>query len=208
MSADLVSRYVWRGLDYTNAPCFQPSLTYTNGGLEIGAWAATTLANNAQMTDEINLFAGYSAALGDAGSLGIVVTDYYFPNLGVGRGLGDCSDGNGAHVLEVGAQFNGEEIPFWVHVFINVWNDADNSVYAELGYTTAVGNTDLSLHVGGTTGGDLGFYGTVDASLINVGITAERSIEVTDSFSVPVFCSLIANPSEDILRVVFGMTLE
>ncbi len=207
ISADLVSRYVWRGLDYTNAPCLQPSIEYSNSGFFIGAWGATTLSNSAQATDEIDVYTGYKFSLGDAGTLGVIVTDYYFPNLGVGRGFGDFSDGSGAHVIEAGLQFDGEELPFWLHGFVNFWNDSDNSVYVEAGYNVEVSETELSLFIGGTLGGDTGFYGTPDAALINIGVKGEKTIAITDSFSLPVYCSMIGNPNEDILRMVFGMTL-
>ena len=32
-SADIVSRYVWRGIDFGGSPSIQPSLTFQNGNL-------------------------------------------------------------------------------------------------------------------------------------------------------------------------------
>ena len=40
VSVDLMSRYIWRGIDYGNAPSIQPTLSLTKGGFEIGSWGA------------------------------------------------------------------------------------------------------------------------------------------------------------------------
>ena len=38
--ADIVSRYVFRGIDFGESATVQPSISYSVGGLEIGTWAS------------------------------------------------------------------------------------------------------------------------------------------------------------------------
>ncbi|MGD0710477.1 MAG: hypothetical protein ABR968_04790, partial [Bacteroidales bacterium] len=40
ITADFVSRYIWRGLDYGKAPSIQPTFSFIKSGFEIGAWGA------------------------------------------------------------------------------------------------------------------------------------------------------------------------
>jgi len=40
VTADFMSRYIWRGLDYGKSPSIEPTLSFTKGGFEIGAWGS------------------------------------------------------------------------------------------------------------------------------------------------------------------------
>ena len=45
LGVDLVSRYIWRGINVGDAPSVQPSLSLEVRGFEIGAWGAYSLSN-------------------------------------------------------------------------------------------------------------------------------------------------------------------
>lgn len=72
----IVSRYVWRGTDFGNSASVQPSLHYSVGGLEVGAWASYPISSDitSLSVNENDLFIKYSI-----GRLGLMITDYYFP---------------------------------------------------------------------------------------------------------------------------------
>jgi hypothetical protein len=40
ITADFVSRYIWRGLDYGKAPSIQPTFSFIKSNFEIGTWGA------------------------------------------------------------------------------------------------------------------------------------------------------------------------
>jgi len=52
IGADLVSRYVWRGTDFGNSAAIQPSISYTSGSVEIGAWSSWSLTGDTRSNQE------------------------------------------------------------------------------------------------------------------------------------------------------------
>jgi hypothetical protein len=42
--ADVMSRYIWRGIDFGNSPAVQPSLFLSWRGLNVGAWGSYSFA--------------------------------------------------------------------------------------------------------------------------------------------------------------------
>lgn len=198
-SADFVSRYLWRGLDFGNTFSIQPSIALTSGDFEVGFWGSYPFTNTAGGNEEMDLYLGYTL-----GHFSVLVTDYYFPNSG---GKYGNYDDPGAHTLEVGLSYGGSEsFPLSVTAFMNVYNDEDNTVYFELGYSTEVSDVAVDLFVGGTPGGDGGYYGTTEFNLINIGVTASKDVKITDDFSLPVFSSYVLNPNTEVAYLVFGVS--
>lgn len=72
LGADVVSRYIWRGLDFGNAVSVQPGLSVAFGDLEVGSWASYAITGST--ADEFDLYATY--AIGD---FSVGLTDYSFP---------------------------------------------------------------------------------------------------------------------------------
>jgi len=208
IGADLVSRYLWRGTDYGQSPSIQPTINFTTGGFELGVWGAYQLGRDASElpTDELDLYLGYTFTLGNT-SLGFIVTDYYFPNAG-GRFGNFDNNGKGAHIIEVGTTFTlTESIPFYLSGYVNVYNDPDYSSYFEVGYSTSIHEVGLDLFIGATPGGQNQYYGTKNFSVINTGITASKSIKITEDFSLPIFASYIINPNQNQGYFVFGISI-
>lgn len=208
VGGDLVSRYVWRGTDFGQSPSIQPGLDFSTSGFSVGVWGAYQLGRDASElpSDELDLYLGYSLALGSS-SLDFVVTDYYFPNAG-GR-FGDYDgEGKGAHIIEVGATYTApESFPIYLSAYVNVYNETDNSSYFEIGYSTAVKDVSLDIFAGSTPGGTNKYYGTDNFSFINIGITASKKIKISDDFSLPLFGSYIINPQQNKGFFVLGITI-
>src|SRR6056297_1889926 len=126
VGADLVSRYVWRGSDFGNAAAVQPSIAFTEGNLEIGAWGSWAL-NGAPGGNENDLYASYSFK-----NFSFTVTDYFFPAY-TGADMIDDYGETGGHVVEtaIGVSVN----KFSLMAAINAMGaDTDNSKYIEFGY--------------------------------------------------------------------------
>jgi hypothetical protein len=145
ISADLVSRYVWRGVEFGNSPAIQPSLTYTKGGFSLGAWGNYSFNTNTRGT-ELDIFAAYAFDFG----LSITVTDYYFPielteivgetNLETGEffgvmtdeRIGDYFDYKNDHFFEIGVGQNIGNFSLSANYFFS--NSMNNDLYFEAGY--------------------------------------------------------------------------
>ena len=199
--ADIMSRYVWRGLDYGAAPSIQPYLEYSKGGFAIGAWGAYTTSfskANESGIQEMDLYASYTIA--DIITVG--VTDYFFPQeIDYNYNYFDYGSDTSGHVIEGLVSFNGlENLPLSLTLGYNLVNDDDNSLYVELGYSFT--GVDLFLGAGN------GLYtGDGEFSVVNIGISSSKEIAITDNFSLPVSASLITNPEAKQIHLVFGISL-
>ncbi len=198
--ADLVSRYVWRGIDFGESASVQPALTFSYNGLEIGTWASYATNPGSSDDNEHDLWIGYSA-----GAFSIGVTDYYFPN------GGDFSNfdgkGAGAHTIEPYASFGGTEtFPATLYVAVNAYNDEDYSTYVNASMPFSVSGVDMSFGVG-VSAMESEAYGTGGFSIIDMALSASKSIPVTDKFELPVSISYILNPTADTSFLVFGISL-
>jgi len=228
--ADLMSRYIWRGLDLGGAsPSIQPSLAYNftskNGihSLSVGAWGAYTFSSTAN--EEIDLFVSYT--LFDMVSL--TVTDYFFPglNTGVKDDYFIYSPDSTGHVFEGMISFNGtKKIPVTFLFAMNFYgNDARKMVndsvegnivmskYIELGFIHSFKFFDFKAFIGAaldnpdTRFAPVGYYGNREAGIINIGIKVSKEIPITEKYSLPVQCQLITNPMLQKVFLVFGITI-
>jgi hypothetical protein len=213
--ADLYSRYLWRGLDFGNSPSFQPSITYTTGGLSVGFWGAYALSETTNPADgskftyaEDDFWASYSVALENAGSFSVTYTDYYIPSLGIPFGFyKPTSPGSAAHTLEGGISYTGpEKFPVTLAFYTNLSNDPDNSSYIQAGYPFTINDVTLTL-TAGFTGAKSAYYGTTKGDVLNLGINVAKSITITDKFALPINVSYINNPSQDKSYLVCGVSL-
>jgi hypothetical protein len=192
LNVDVMSRYVWRGADFGNSPSIQPEISFEAGGFEIGTWAAFATTGNPDGT-EVDWYVSYTFETDNAGSIELIFTDYTFP---VGTGY-FSSD---AHFCELGIGYSGpDKFPFSISAGMFLTNDDDSSVYIELGYDT--GPVDLFL---GFTPAESELYGTTGAGVINLGLSTEREVQISDQFSLNLTGSVKTNPYNDTLFFVFG----
>ncbi|MEI6851811.1 MAG: hypothetical protein WCL06_03170 [Bacteroidota bacterium] len=73
VGADIMSRYVWRGMDYGNSASIQPTLSFGLGNFELGYWGAIALTSNYIESD---LYLKYTLK-----GFSVCLTDYYIPSL-------------------------------------------------------------------------------------------------------------------------------
>jgi hypothetical protein len=205
IDADIMSRYIWRGLDFGNAVSLQPALSFRGGNFKIGVWGAYSIgAVDNEGFAESDLWASYSIPT-PGGEFSFVVTDYYFPSNGY-RYFDYDKDGRGAHTLEYGIGYTGpESFPIGVFAYANFYNDPDNSVYISLNYPWRVVDTDMHFYIGGTPSANE-YYGTERIGILELGIGALRNVAVTESFSVPVQIFFTVNPYHEQSYLVIGIS--
>lgn len=210
---DLVSRYIWRGLNIGDAPSIQPSLAVAYAGFELGAWGAYSTSNNATATDEIDFWLSYTHQAANSISFTVIATDYTFPNSGVkffNFNDYDDDDGPGAHTLEIGAGITGpQSFPIGFYAYMNVYNDAGNNTYFQVDYPVTVGETGLNFFAGAAGGAEdnPGYYGTDDFQVVHLGVTATKKVKISGDFSLPVFVTYSLNPEEEISYLLLGFSL-
>jgi uncharacterized protein (TIGR02001 family) len=216
LGVDFYSRYIWRGMDFGDAPSVQPALSFSYSGFELGVWGAYPLSNQENAFDEIDFWLGYSYGFDNESSIGAVATSYYFPNAGIGLfnfNDYDAVDGNGdldpgAHTVELGLTYTGpKQFPLTISGYVVVHNDAGHNTYFQVDYPFAVGETALTVFCGAAGGSreNPGFYGVEDFSVINVGVSAERGLRMTESFALPLSVAFIVNPDAEISYLVVGV---
>lgn len=211
VGTDIVNRYIWRGLDLGgNTPNIQPTVAFSSGGFTGGFWGAYSLSDPAVLT-EIDIYASYSFALAESGSLSLGFTDYTNPNSGVKFGNFNNYDdpaGPGAHYVELNVGYSGpEKFPISLSFNYFIHNLENNPIYFQVGYSTAVKDIGLDLFVGGTPGEKNMYYGVKDFSLINIGFKAKKEIKISESFSVPLFGSIVLNGASEELFYLVGISL-
>jgi hypothetical protein len=202
VGADIMSRYVWRGLDYSSSPSIQPTIEFSAYGFSIGYWGAFT--TNGLGAQEADLYLGYTIV--DMFYIG--ATDYFFPMAETmnSQNYFEYDEDLTGHVFEVNAGFTGtEKIPVSLMFNYNFYgSDANNSVYIELAYNGKIGDNAFDVFLGITT--DQGIYGN-DFGVVNFGITGHKEVEITDKFTLPVQASFITNPQAENIYLVFGFSL-
>ncbi len=207
--ADIVSRYIWRGVDFGESLSIQPVLSFSAGPFEMGSWASYAISPVSSDVNEHDLWAGYSLELGD-GILSLTVTDYYFPNAGFGFFDFDGVEGDavsaGGHWIESAVSYaGGESFPVNLLAGAFVHNDPDMSVYFEAAYPLSVSDVSLDLLVGGTAGKSA-LYGTTGAGLLALGVTATKEVPLTAQLSLPLSVSYILNPTAERTYLILGFS--
>jgi len=188
-SADLVSRYVWRGWDFGNAPAVQPGIEFATGNLAIGAWGSYTISAGSYL--EADLYASYSFDFG----LSVIATDYYFPAAVIGAVTENAYfDGDG-HTFELGLS---QEIgDFYVAGYY--WLNADADLYFEAGYSFET----FSIFAGA---GNEAYTSDGDFMITNIGISTSKEIPISETYSLPVSGAFIINPELEQVNIVFGVS--
>jgi hypothetical protein len=211
--ADVVNRYIWRGSDFGSAAAIQPGLSYSNGGFTIGSWGSYSLSPNASGSDELDLYASYAFETG-SGTFSVGVTDYYFPGAGGDFFNYDSAEDGGRHTIEPNVSYSGPEsfpISLYASVFAYGEFAAENSIWLEASYPFSVQDVDLSIAIGGTPSDEGGNFGVAggdsDTGITKLSVSASKSVEITDEFSLPLMASYYVNPYVAQSFFVFGISL-
>jgi len=194
--ADIVSSYVWRGISqgttHGGTPNFQPTLSFTTGGLTIGSWGSGSFDGEIK---EVDLYASYVFSP----SFAITLTDY---NYGFAQPKGYFYYGKGTdHLYEATLAYTGPKT-FPLGIAVNTMfagsdtlsnGKAAFSTYAELNYPIT---DNVKVFCGASVlKSNANVYNTSGFAITNIGIKVSKSIVITDKFSLPLYGILGANLS-------------
>lgn len=206
IEADVVNQYIWRGQDLGHT-AFQPTLGISYKGLSLSAWGSVGLTDPDD-TKEFDLTLGYTI-----GGFNIGVTDYWFS-----EGLDpesryfmyEAHRTNHLFEANVGYDFGWASIQWFTNF---AGNDGVTkkgkraySSYFEIAAPFKLATCDWTATAGAvpyyTTA-----YGTTGFAVTNLALRATKDIKVTDTFSIPIFGEVAANPCSQKAYLVFGFTL-
>ena len=209
LGADFYNRYVWRGYDFGDSFSIQPDLAFSAGNFELGTWGSYSISSDGADANEHDFYATYSIGLGSSASLDLTVNDYYFPN-GEGKAgewFNFDGNGDGAHWIELmGSVTLPESFPLTILAAFMAHNDPDNSLYLEAAIPFNVSDVELGFTLG-LVGGKSDFYVVEGASVINLGLSASKDLQITDSFALPLNAAYVLNPTSEKSYLVFGFSL-
>lgn len=200
VGADVVSRYVWRGMDQGSGASLQPTLSLSYGGLSVGAWGSTSLSEIEPK--EIDLSVGYSV-----GAFSAVLTDYFWA--GESAKYGHYTDD---HFLELGLSYVvADKLTIsWATMLAlgesaELDEDGDRmfSTYVNFNYDIDVNGVIVSPYIGFSPWKS---QYSDDFAVMDFGIKGAKDIKITDSFTLPVYAQAIFAPANDKAYLVFGIT--
>jgi hypothetical protein len=208
---DLATSYLWRGFEFGNAPAFQPWGEYSYKGFALGAWGSYEWTGNYK---EVDLYAKYTA-----GDFTVSLTDLFFPGcVGLDQNFFNFKNRTTGHTAELGLAFNGnDQVPFSLFGGLLLYGapvdpsagdttKVNHSMYVEANYNGTF--KDVSYHVFvGLTPTESPFYQTQGFGICNVGVSAQKSLPVSNSFSLPVKLTLSANPTLKQVFMAFVVSL-
>ena len=206
---DLVSSYIWRGQDL-GSTAIQPTLGVGYKGLSLTAWGSYGLVN-ADDVKEFDLTLDYTIS-----GLSIGITDYWFSRMDGGDPDGRYFkyEAHGTnHVFEgyIGYDFSFAALRWFTNFAGNDGTNKDGkraySSYVEVNVPFKLATVDWTATAGAvpycTTS-----YGTTGFAVTNLALKATKDIKITDSFSIPIFGQVVANPCSQKAYLVLGFTLQ
>ena len=207
IAADFVSQYIWRGQDLGDIS-IQPTLGIGYKDLSLTAWGNVGLSKSSD-TKEFDLTLSYTIR-----GFNIGITDYWF-NTGLDpENRYFKYDAHGTnHLFEanIGYDFGFASLQWYTNF---AGNDGKNkngkraySSYVEANVPFKLVKVDWTA-TAGVVPYATDLYGTTGFAVTNLALKATKDIKITDSFSIPVFGQVVANPCSQKAYLVFGFTLQ
>ena len=207
ISGDVVSSYIWRGQDLGDVS-LQPTLGIGYQGLSLTAWGNVGLSNAAD-TKELDLTLSYTM-----GGFNIGVTDYWTNAGGDPQARYFKYNAHATnHVFEanIGYDFGFASLQWYSNFAGNdgMNNDGDRaySSYFEVNAPFKLATVDWTATAGAVPFAT-DYYGTMGFAVTNLALKATKEIKITDTFSVPVYGQVVANPCSQKAYLVLGFTLQ
>ncbi len=205
--ADLVSRYLWRGLDLGSAAAVQPGFSWNMGGFSVGTWGSYSLDGNFA---EADLFIAYNYKF-----VTLTINDYFFPieDFNVNNEYFNYKSDETSHLFEAMLQFTGvEKFPFGFLIATTFYGadldaNGDNiySTYLELSYPLSINKVELDFFIGAVVNDQPNAYAD-GAGVINMGFKASKPIKISDEYSMGTFFSMVVNPKYESIYLIFGLS--
>jgi hypothetical protein len=217
-TADIVSKYVWRGVNQGAGASIQPGLGISYKGFSLGAWGSVSIAN--PQPYEFDLSLGYSV-----GGFSIGIIDYYW-NGHADPEAEDPTRENSYfdyyadnHLLEGILSYSfGEKFPLtlsWNTFFAGNMDkdEADKqqfSTYIEAAYDFKLGGLDFTASIGAAPWNSYAWLvpanGKSGFQISSISLKGTKKLEITSTFEVPLFAQCILSPATDAAHLVVGFS--
>lgn len=198
ISASLFNRYIWRGVNFTDAPSFQALFAYSKGGFEIGTYGATTLNGDKRgYGNTIEIYATYKYK-----NFSVTIDDYFFYEAIDSLNNYFEYGKNTTHFVEGRLRY--DHAKFYLMTGYTLYtreSDDTNGLYIEAGYYL---NDYLKIVAGGLTSSS--FLNFQDrGGITNIGIYGNKKVVITPSFGFDLQTALIASPNYKSVADIAGV---
>lgn len=211
---DLVSNYVWRGLDQNSGFSVQPLLGMAWKGLSLSAWGSQSLTNSAERdVQELDINLSYSIS-----GFSVTLTDYWWGGLhnpyGYYRKGPESNPIDGGHHFEATLAYRiSDKIPLslswstWL-AGADLRTDRDRRCYS----THVSAAYEISCPAGIYLTPAIGFtpwkgYYNDRTAVTDISLKASKDIALSGRFSLPVFAQAIVSPVTDHVYLIAGAGL-
>lgn len=198
-SADVFSKYIWRGQDYGHTPSLQPGLSASWHDFVIGAWGAYRLSGDGD--DELDFYLTKTV-----GPVSLSIWDYWSYSKSNPSKYFNYNPETTSHLLEGQILLSGgEKLPFNI---LGSWlfygADPSKSIYVELQYVQPINNSQLTFFAGYQVKGN---YYAPGRGFVNMGVTLVQPMASARKYSMDLLLSLIANPENKSVFFTVGLSL-
>jgi hypothetical protein len=211
VGADLASSYLWRGFELGNGPAIQPWGELSRNGFTLGAWGSYEFSGGFK---EVDLYGKYTHK-----DFSLLFVDLFFPGYeGLNQAFFNFKNTTTGHSAELGLSFNGNEnIPFSVYGGLILYGAAtdpvtgdstrvNHSPYFEVKYLGNLRDYTYNIFIGLTPFRST-LYMTDGFGVINLGVSAQKTVKVTENFSLPMKLTLATNPVLEKIYLTFTISL-
>lgn len=200
LGVDLVNQYIWRGQDLGDVS-LQPTLGISWKGLSLSTWGSVGISDFAD-DKELDLTLEYTYK-----GFSVGITDYWFSTGSYFQYKNDKT----THIWEagIGYDFGFLSLQWYTNFAGNdgLNNDSKRaySSYFELSAPFRLGGLDWTATMGvvpwATTS-----YNANGFCVTNVSLCATKDFVIKDKYHLPVFAGLTANPRNEKLYLLFGVS--
>ena len=206
LSANVLTRHLWRGGISGTAPTIEPTLEIQTGKFTIGAWGAYAFDESYQ---EVDLYLSYNTPL-----FQFSLYDFYCPASDFSDSdFFDLDSEKSVHMFDAVAKYKGcAKFPVSLMGSVIFFGESDKdpegdqrySTYFELGYANKIGGKKFTYALGFTP-----FEGMYDDSfnVVNMNMTLHDEIKLSKNFTLPVRAGITLNPARERLYLQFGFTI-
>ena len=203
LGADIVSNYIWRGQDLGHVS-LQPELSVGWKGLSLSAWGSVGLSDKDD-SREVDLTLSY-----ETGGLSFGIVDYW--DDGNGKPYFYYKQDGTGHSFEGFVSYDfGPVSASWQTYFAGNDYQKDGkraySSYFELSAPFRLATCDWEAEVG-LVPWKSGMYDVSGFSVTNLSLQAVKAIKISESFELPLFGKVVANPASQHFYFVLGLTLK
>ena len=200
LGVDLVNQYIWRGQDLSDVS-LQPTLGISWKGLSLSTWGSVGISDFSD-DKELDLTLDYTYK-----GFSVGITDYWFSTGSYFQYKNDKT----THIWEagIGYDFGFLSLQWYTNFAGNdgLNNDSKRaySSYFELSAPFRLGGLDWTATMGvvpwATTS-----YNANGFCVTNVSLCATKDFVIKDKYHLPVFAGLTANPRNEKLYLLFGVS--